>query len=236
MYGKDTYALTNGLISAYTTPWAGVGVFHEDTGTYGVAGLTGDRAKMVNFTIGQVGASVVILDPEYPGNRSTPNTFDPNTRPYISKAAGYSYPDLKDFFAGAIDPSSGQILGPVVPPRLAVPPPLPATPAPRPGVPPLPEQPELDQHPLGRLPDPAPLRPGPLNAPGTPELPRVPQNFNGTTYTGDVQNWPGSFRLRPDHQAVPRDQRQPVDEPGAAGRLATCCRAATARCSRWWPR
>ena len=107
-------------------------------------------------------------------------------RNYVGKNAGYSYPDLKDFFAGAIDPVTGAVVQQSFHRDWLFRDPLrPAT--------------ESPLHPNNANWTNAPgalltLRPRPLEDPG---FPRVPPNADGT-YTGDVQNFPGGYTYGPD--------------------------------------
>lgn len=169
MYGRD-------LLNPFNTnPWNGVGLFHEDATTYGYPGLTGDRVQFVNYTPMMIGGKPFLLDPEYMGTRPLDNggnlqPFNPAGRTYVSKAAGYSYPDLKDFFLAAYDPATGEVLAPSFH---------------RPWLFGSldPTNPNWTNAP-GRL---FTLRPRPAEH---PNFPRVPPNVDGS-YTGDVQNLPG---------------------------------------------
>ena len=195
MYGRDLLNLFN------TTPWGGVGLFHEDvnnnTGPYAGYNLTGDRAQFVNYRAGAVNGKPFLLDPEYMGLRGfDPMTgqllpFDPTLHNYVSKAAGYSYPDLKDFFAGAVDPITGAVLVQSF------------------------HRDWLFRHPAQKPTDWAldPNNPNWYNAPGGlltlrprpfehPQFPRVSQNADGS-YTGDVQNWPGGYTYGLDANGKP---------------------------------
>ena len=189
MYGRDVSQFTLGL--AATTPWNGVGLFREDVATdpaySGGYNLTGDRARLINYTVNPVNGLPFLLDPEYMGQRyagamgTMVPVFDPTTRTYVSKAAGYSYADTKDFFAGAVDPVTGAVLVQSFHRDWLFRDPLrPAT--------------ESPLHPnnanwinaQGVL---LTLRPRPFE---DPQFPRVPMNADGT-YTGDVQNFPGGY-------------------------------------------
>src|SRR5262249_11965355 len=100
-----------------TTPWNGVGIFHED-----IAGAYGDRAYQINYTLMSLGSPAAprLLDPEYTGTRVIGSDGKPvalditdaTTRTYIGKNAGYSYADLKDFFLAAYSPATGEVLVP----------------------------------------------------------------------------------------------------------------------------
>ncbi len=202
MYGRDVAIYgTPGLFN--TTPWNGVGMFREDMAAYGVPGLTGDRGAQVNNTkmlIGPPGSAVqVLIDPEYTGLRprdAAGNLIGPfdlahaATRTYIGRNAGYSFADLKNFFEGAVDPATGQVLTPSFHrPWLW------NSQIPGPGGVPIlttldPNNPNWTNTP-GRF---LALRPRPGTAaePEHPLFPRVPPNADGT-FTGDVQNWPGGF-------------------------------------------
>jgi hypothetical protein len=163
MYGYDAQNPFN------TIPWNGVGIFHE-------ANAYGDRALQVNYTKVRVGGNPVLLDPEYMGLRpfdanGNPLPFDPTNRIYIGKNAGYSYPDMKDFFLAQVDATTGRVL-----------------------VPSFyrawqfgsldPNNPNWTNA-NGRL---LTLRPRPAEH---PQFPRVPANADGT-FTGDVKNRVGA--------------------------------------------
>lgn len=116
MYGYDGQTLN-------TTPWNGVGTFHEllSNNGYTVAptDLANDRANCVNYTVMTIGGKLFLLDPEYKGVRpldaSGLNLLAPPTTAsstYIAKNAGYSYPDLKDFFMGYRDAATGEVFVP----------------------------------------------------------------------------------------------------------------------------
>jgi hypothetical protein len=166
------------------TPWAGVGPFSESMadpgGTAGGApyagmGLSGNRSTAVNFTQMAFNNIPLLLDPEYTGHRGT--AADTKSGVYVGKHAGYSYPDTKDFFLGALDPATGQVVTPSFHRDWvfgALDPTNPnwtntggrlLTLRPRPGQPAVPEH---------------------------PKFPRVPPNADGT-YTGDVQNLSGGY-------------------------------------------
>ena len=165
MYGRDVSNPFN------STPWAGVGLFHEPGSVYG---LSGDRAEFVNYTQMLIRNTPFVLDPEYMGSRplsgGSLQDFTPAGRTYVGKHAGYSYPDLKDFFAAAVDPATGKLL----------------------------VQSFYRASTFGSL-DPSNgnwsnvrgqlliLRPRPKEH---PLFPRVPPDADGT-YNGDVQNLPG---------------------------------------------
>ncbi len=166
IYGYDLAALNAGV--PITAPFAGVGTFHEPN-------PQGDRGRQVNHTLVMINGQPFLLDPEYTGTRnvtaSTPvPPLDPNARNYVNKAAGYSYPDLKDFFAAVVDPVTGQVLVPSFHRELLF------------G--------SLDPNNLswtsanGAL---LTLRPRPAEH---PNFPQVPRNADGS-FTGDVQNLPG---------------------------------------------
>ena len=194
MYGYDSGP--NGSLN--NSPFNGVGLFREDaTGSpYAGYGLVGDRSQFVNYNLVMINNinnnnndnKPMLLDPERMGTRgataNNPLPFPGQNNPnYVSKAAPYSYPDLKDFFAGVVDPNTGAVLlqsfhrewlfGPLDP---------------------LNGQPAATYDPKksnwfnnqGRM---KTLRPRPAEH---PQFPRVPPNADGT-YTGDVQNWPGGF-------------------------------------------
>lgn len=202
IYGLDP-SLPPGQFS--TTPWAGVGTFREGISVPLPGGqtLTGDRSAVVNYTqmaFGPTGSAVpFLLDPEIRGLRTfTGNTRGPLTvgpgREYVGKHAGYSFPDLKDFFAGALDPATGQVLVPSFHrPWLW------NTTAGTTTFTLDPNNPNWTNN-EGRL---KTLRPRPAEH---PNFPRVPPNADGT-YTGDVQNWPGGYTFVFD-QANPNDTTQ----------------------------
>jgi hypothetical protein len=166
IYGRDVLALNTGL--PLTNAYGGVGIFHE-------ANPCGDRATQPNHTFMLVNGAPFLLDPEYMGVRpldasGNPLPFDPTTRTYVGKNAGYSYADLKDFFLAAYDPATGEVLAPSF------------------------HRPwlfgSLDPtnpnwlSPTGQL---MILRPRPAEH---PNFPRVPPDPDGV-YRGDVQNMPG---------------------------------------------
>lgn len=188
MYGRDLAA--GGGISL--TPWAGVGLIHEDAtvGAYApfLFPAGSNRARFVNHTVAVVNNRPFLLDPEYMGPRTLTGTnFDPHTtatvtatnRVYVNKAAPYSFADLKDFFLAAVDPVTGQVLVPSFHRdwlfRDAS---RPATESPL-----HPNNPNWTNA-VGKL---FTLRPRPAEH---PRFPRVPQNADGS-FTGDVQNLPG---------------------------------------------
>lgn len=162
-----------------TTPWAGVGTFHET-----IPGLTGDRARFVNHTVVMVGGTPYLIDPEWTGSRpfkpgsTTPPEFETlkdsrSGKSYVGKHAGYTYPDLKNFFLAARDPATGEVLTPsfhrdwlfdTLAPTNA-------------------NWKNAD----GKL---LTLRPRPLEH---PNFPRVAPDADGF-YRGDVQNLPGGYR------------------------------------------
>ena len=211
MYGgrRDTSSPWAGS----TVPWAGVGIFHEDAGNY--AHATGtypslvalpqtpqnlrDRAQFVNHTVMTVDGKALVIDPEWTGNRFADNTnaltpFNASQglagRNYVGQHAGYTYPDLKNFFLGARDPATGEVLmqsffrewlfrhtsQPAGQSALH------------------PNNPNWTNA-TGRL---LTLRPRPAEH---PNFPRVPPNApdpmtNAVTYTGDVQNLPGAVGVQ----------------------------------------
>lgn len=172
MYGSR-YDFSAPYWTGSTTPWAGVGTFHE-TNTYG------DRALQVNHTLMMMGTTPYLLDPEWTGSRAVAATGVPpfatsRTGSYVGKHAGYTYADLKSLWLGARDPATGEVLVPSF------------------------HRPWL----FGSLADNNPnwrnatgklliLRPRPLEH---PKFPRVPPNADGT-YTGDVQNLPGHVGIQ----------------------------------------
>ncbi|HEY1186243.1 MAG TPA: hypothetical protein VGE74_01240 [Gemmata sp.] len=178
-----------------TTPWNGVGVFHEQADSYGIGALNGqDRGRFINQTALSVGGQFLLLDPEWTGNRPVAggalSTFATSVagRNYVSKAAGYTYPDLKNFFLGAQDPVTGEVLVPSFHRDSLF-----GTLAP--------SNPNWTNE-IGKM---RTLRPRPQEH---PNFPRVPPNADGVlksdgtwlvqpTYTGDVQNLPGAFSYDP---------------------------------------
>ncbi|MCS6866942.1 MAG: hypothetical protein RMJ56_13095 [Gemmataceae bacterium] len=174
MYGYDALNPFN------TIPWNGVGVFHE-------ANPYGDRARQVNYTLVRIGGNPgnpVLLDPEYTGqrgfdNNGNPLPFDPTSRIYIGKNAGYSYPDMKDFFAAQVDAATGRVLVPSFYRAWQFGSLNPTN---------NPNDPNFNPNwtnPNGRL---LTLRPRPAEH---PQFPRVPANADGT-FTGDVKNLVGA--------------------------------------------
>lgn len=184
MYGGNLELLPGGSNPVgITTPWNGVGLPATATG-------------YINYT--QIPG--LLYDPEYSGTRTFTGTtrallrndVTSGTAPraYTSKAAGYSYPDLKDFFAAAVDSATGQVMTPsfhrpwlwdrtvtnsttTTTTTLG------------------PDNPNwTDPSNAARM---KTLRPRPLEH---PKFPRVPMNADGT-YTGDVQNWPGGYTYDP---------------------------------------
>jgi hypothetical protein len=112
-------------------PYNGTGTFHEDAKAYGVPGLAAvpgalDRAHLINGTAMRVGLTAtnqpypVLLDPEWTGVRPiTPggslDTTPPSAaagRAYVPKNGAYTYPDLKDFYLGALSPATGEVVTP----------------------------------------------------------------------------------------------------------------------------
>ncbi|MBN9119869.1 MAG: hypothetical protein J0I06_12030 [Planctomycetes bacterium] len=201
--GHSIAASMYGSTAGNTTPWAGVGTFSEDMSTYGVPGLTGDRSAAVNYTqmqfTGGSGSVRFLLDPEWTGYRASgttpagtwPANFAAglNGRTYVGKHAPYSFPDLKDFFAGAVDPATGQVLvqsfhRPWLWNMTVTSGTTTTTYGLDPGNPNWTNTP-------GRL---KTLRPRPAEH---PLFPRVPPNYDNS-YTGDVQNWPGGYTYGPD--------------------------------------
>ncbi len=168
-----------------TVPWAGVGTFHENAGGYGYPVLTAgtDRGQFVNHTAMVLNSTPFLIDPEWTGRRSVvSNAFtaflaDQAGRNYVGKHAGYTYPDLKNFFLGARDPATGEVLVPSFHREwlfgsLA------------------PTNPNWSSD-VGRLKTLRPRR----NAQEHPNFPSVPPNPDGT-YTGDVQNLPGAVGVQ----------------------------------------
>jgi hypothetical protein len=175
-----------------TVPWAGVGTFSENAAAYTADGtnpypslaLLPDRKQYVNHTLLTVDNRAIVIDPEWTGNRFAVAGVLPafaasqGTRAYVGKHAGYTYPDLKNFFLGARDPATGEVLvqsfhrdwlfGSLAP-----------------------TNPNWSNA-TGKF---LTLRPRPAEHPG---FPRVPRNPDGS-YTGDVQNLPGAVGVqRPD--------------------------------------
>jgi hypothetical protein len=169
-----------------TTPWNGVGTFREPN-------AYGDRSAQVNYTQMMFGNAPFLLDPEVRGTRPFTGTGAGATRgalaigpgrEFVGKNAGYSYADLKDFFAGVVDPGTGQVLTPSFHrPWLWN---TTVTTGTTTTVTTLgPDNPNWTNT-NGRM---LTLRPRPAEH---PRFPRVPANADGS-YTGDVQNWPGGF-------------------------------------------
>lgn len=184
--GHSFAASMYGRVRGNTTPWNGVGTFHELTSgyRYGVTapfGLTVDRARVVNHTPMTFNGAPFMADPEWTQHRAHGGTWPASFlasqtgRAYVSKAAGYSYPDLKDFFLAQYDPATGQILVPSFHRQAAF------------GA--------LDPNNGGNLSNNwtnaegrlLTLRPRPAEH---PQFPRVPPNYDGS-FSGDVQNLPG---------------------------------------------
>ncbi|AMV29861.1 hypothetical protein VT84_36040 [Gemmata sp. SH-PL17] len=168
-----------------TVPWAGVGTFHENAGGYGYPALTAgtDRGQFVNHTAMVLNSTPFLIDPEWTGRRSVAsNAFaaflaDQTGRSYVGKHAGYTYPDLKNFFLGARDPATGEVLVPSFHREwlfgsLA------------------PTNPNWSSD-VGRLKTLRPRR----NPQEHPNFPSVPPNPDGT-YTGDVQNLSGAVGVQ----------------------------------------
>ena len=175
MYGR--------LTPGNPIPYAGVGQFHESSSgyTFGATpyGLTDDRAMLVNHTLMTINGAPFLLDPEWTNTRGMsgawPTSFAASQtgRSYVGKHVGYSYPDTAHFYEAAGRYRDRRGTGAVVPPPLAV-----RLARSRFG------QRELVQRAQGRL---LTLRPRPAEH---PQFPRVPENAD-STFTGDVQNWPG---------------------------------------------
>lgn len=181
MYGSR-YDFSTPVWSGALVPWAGVGVFH-DTGNFGNATLNGqDRVKFVNHTLQTVGGAPALIDPEWTNVRAITNNSPvpafSTTRAdtgayYIGKHAGYTYPDLKNYFLGARDPATGEVVvqsyhrswlfGDLAPTN------------------------PMWTNAIGIM---HTLRPRPAEH---PNFPRVPPDADGV-YRGDVQNLPGSYR------------------------------------------
>ncbi len=192
------------------TPWAGVGIFHEDASTYlnpntpapgmPYAWLSAtalpqaqqrDRARFVNHTLGTPGGLPFLLDPEWMDHRGGPAggafpgfAATAAGRKYVGRHAGYTYPDLKNFFLGAQDPATGEVLTPSFHRDwLFRHPTQPAT------------QSALDPNnpnwtsDEGRL---FILRPRPKE---NPNFPRIAPDADGV-YCGDVQNLPGAVGVQ----------------------------------------
>ncbi len=174
-----------------TTPYNGVGLFHEPLSLPGVGIL--DRAEVINFTYRPdplVPANAALVDPE----RSTggiPIRTGP-TAPFVSvpgiyvgKNASYTYPDRNNLAVGVADPSTGQVVVPSFHrPTLfgRLDPPIPGVLRPNPNW----------TNSRGRF---KILRPRPADHvlfPGdVSQFPYPPPNADGS-FTGDVQNlWGG---------------------------------------------
>jgi hypothetical protein len=182
--GHSFAASMYGRTPGNTTPYNGVGTFHQQGSTYayGAAayGLTGDRARYVAYNPMTLNGLPFLLDPEWTQHRghaggAWPASFAASQggRAYVSKAAGYSYPDLKDFFLAQLDPGTGEVLTPSFHRNTAF-----GSLAPSNG---------NWYNAEGRL---LTLRPRPAEH---PNFPRVPPDSDGI-YRGDVQNFPGGYR------------------------------------------
>lgn len=193
--GNDMAASMYGRNPGSTVAWNGVGTFREDIATYNVTTpsgpLGGNRASAVNYTQMQFGTTPVLLDPSRRGMRAfvsgARQPIDPpgSGREYIGKNAGYSYPDIKDFFLGQIDAATGQVLVPSFHREwLFRDPSRPLTESAL-----APTNPNWTNN-NGRL---LTLRPRPAEH---PNFPRVPQNADGSS-TGDVQNLSGGYTFDP---------------------------------------
>ena len=191
MYGsRYDYSAPNTPWIGSMTPWAGVGTFHDT-----IPGLTGDRARFVNHTVVVVGGTPYLVDPEWTGNRALtagaavpPFATSRAGKNYVGKHAGYTYPDLKNFFLAARDPATGEVLTPSFHRDwLFRHPSQPATqsaldPAnPNWGVSATPAEPDARL----RI-----ARPRPAEH---PNFPRVAPDADGVT-RGDVQNLPGGYK------------------------------------------
>lgn len=188
MYGYDASLINNTTTpQPATNPWNGVGLF-QDTNSMG------QRLQQVNHTIMVVGPNkYFLLDPEYMGERVIPAAgpippFDYNSRTYVGKNAGYSYPDLKDFFLGSVDPVTGQVLVPSFYRPWLMKQFLTQI-APTYNGPTLAQGSPIWTNPQGRL---YSLRPWPTDH---PNFPYPPPNSDGSV-TGDVQNLPGGVGVQ----------------------------------------
>lgn len=176
MYGFYYTTPTTGWQGANCLPYSGVGSF-EDTSGITASGLT-SRRKLVNFAYlnANVG-SPGVYDPERVGGpRNAAGIAAAPTGTYIGKHAGYTFCDGNNFYLGAIDTQSGEVLMQSFH---------------RPWI-------------FGSL-DPAnpnwtntkgrylTLRPRPTD--NNNLFPYVPQNSDGT-YSGDVQNLVGGFPMK----------------------------------------
>ncbi|MBY0455705.1 MAG: hypothetical protein K2V38_00045, partial [Gemmataceae bacterium] len=184
MYGSNPDP-TVGPWAGNTVPWGGVGLFDEDAGAYNPALAGVNRARMVNHTLTSLNGAPFLLDPEWTGHRGlstpipaagpVPALANPATlarRAYNGKHAGYTYPDVKNFFLAQQDPATGEVLTPsfyrdwifggLQPGNLNW------------------------TNEVGKF---LILRPRPAEH---PRFPRVGPNADGT-YSGDVQNLPGAL-------------------------------------------
>ncbi|MDY3559496.1 hypothetical protein R5W23_000489 [Gemmata sp. JC673] len=194
MYGsRSDYSAPGNPWVGSVTPWAGVGPFNDQPNTYtyngtatypSLAGIT-NRQRIVNYTAMQMDNQPLLIDPEWTRNRlpSAGGSWQFKDtvagRDYVGKHAGYTYPGVKDFFLGAQDPYTGEVLVPSfhrdwIFGSLA------------------PTNPNWYND-AGRVLTLRP-RPGSATLPEHPNFPRVPPNADGS-YTGDVQNCPGSYRF-----------------------------------------
>ncbi|MDY3552346.1 hypothetical protein R5W24_001428 [Gemmata sp. JC717] len=192
MYGSNPTGQASWLGS--TTPWAGVGLFHEDSSTYtdgtnaypALAALADPdrrRARLVNHTALVLNGRPFVIDPEWTGNRGAaaggglPDFAGSRAgKSYVGKHSGVVYPDLKSFFLAARDPYTGEVLQPsfhrewlfntLAPSNLNW------------------------TNDTGKL---FTLRPRPAEH---PLFPRVPPDADGV-YRGDVQNLPGGYLYVP---------------------------------------
>lgn len=189
MYGSRTDFPNAGTPWAGSTvPWAGVGTFHENAGGYTYNGTTAypslatlDRAQIVNHTPLRMDNQFLLVDPEWTGNRIAaggvlPLFKDSRNGNYVGKHAGYTYPDLKNFFLAARDPATGKVMVPSFHRDWLF------------GT--LAQTNPNWNNDAGRA---LTLRPRPAEH---PNFPRVPLNADGTL-TGDVQNLPGGYHYDP---------------------------------------
>ncbi|AWM40715.1 hypothetical protein GobsT_07490 [Gemmata obscuriglobus] len=198
MYGsRSDYSAPGNPWVGSVTPWAGVGPFNDQPSTYtyngtasypSLAGIT-SRQRIVNYTAMLMDNQPLLIDPEWTRNRlpgAGGSWLFKDTvagRDYVGKHAGYTYPGVKDFFLGAQDPYTGEVLVPSFHRDWL----FRHTSRPADESPLHPANPNWYND-AGRL---LTVRPRPAEH---PNFPRVPPNADGS-YTGDVQNCPGSYRF-----------------------------------------
>ena len=101
----------------------GPGTFHESPG--GGSTFSIDRAQFINYTAWRTylssapGFQDVVMDPEWTGGIRTggptspaPTLAAPLGRTFVPKNAGYTYPDLNNFYLAMLSPTTGEVLTP----------------------------------------------------------------------------------------------------------------------------